>query len=140
MPTVRLAPVIAVVAAACVSPTTFGTAAIAGPDETTSATAEPLATLAAAAGFSLMTLPEATVLLDCMVTVPSTSPAPVIALVAAACVSPTTFGTLTCAALPDPLDPPPQATRASAKRGSTDPLIIRVMRPRVHVWPFVNSC
>jgi hypothetical protein len=65
-------------------PTTFGTATIAGPDETTSATAEPLVTLAAAAGFSLMTVPEVAVLLDCMVTAPTVSPAPVIEVVAAA--------------------------------------------------------
>jgi hypothetical protein len=56
--------VIAVVAAACVSPTTFGTATIAGPEETTSATADPCATLVPAAGLSLMTSPEVTVLLD----------------------------------------------------------------------------
>jgi hypothetical protein len=42
-----------------------------------------------------MTLPEATVLLDCGVTVPMVRPAPVMALVAAACVWPTTFGTAT---------------------------------------------
>src|SRR5580704_15286573 len=83
------------VAAACVSPTTFGTATGAGPEETTRFTAEPGATEVPAAGFSLMTLPAATVLLDAVVTVPSTRPAFVIAVVAAACVSPTTFGTLT---------------------------------------------
>jgi hypothetical protein len=58
-------------------------------------TAEPLATLAAAAGLSLMTLPEATVALACIVTVPSVRPAPVMAVVAAAWVLPTTFGTAT---------------------------------------------
>jgi hypothetical protein len=42
-----------------------------------------------------MTLPEATVALDCMVTVPSVRLAPVIAVVADACVLPTTFGTVT---------------------------------------------
>ena len=46
-------------------------------------------------GFWLMTLREATVLLACCVTVPAVSPAPVIAVVAAACVWPTTFGTAT---------------------------------------------
>ncbi len=56
---------IAVVAVACVSLTTFGTATVAGPEETTNATAVPLATLVPAAGVSLMTSPEATVLLDC---------------------------------------------------------------------------
>ncbi|HTV97886.1 MAG TPA: hypothetical protein VME42_17955 [Steroidobacteraceae bacterium] len=47
-------------------------------------TAEPLATLVPPAGLWLMTLPAATVLLDSMVTVPTTRPAPVIALLAAA--------------------------------------------------------
>jgi hypothetical protein len=54
------------------------------PVDTTRATAEPLATLVAAAGLSLMTFPEVTVLLDCMVTAPRVRPAPVIAVVAAA--------------------------------------------------------
>jgi len=43
-----------------------------------------------------MTSPEGMVLLDVVVTVPTTSPAPVMALEAAACVSPTTFGTGCC--------------------------------------------
>ena len=46
-------------------------------------TAEPLATVAPVAGVSLITLPERTVALDCMLTVPTVSPAPVIVLVAA---------------------------------------------------------
>jgi hypothetical protein len=50
VPTVKPAPVIAVVAAACVSDTTFGTATF-GPDEITSAIAVPAATCAPAAGF-----------------------------------------------------------------------------------------
>src|SRR5204862_1870530 len=95
VPAVRAAPVMALVADACVWPTTSGTATGAGPLETTRLTAEPLATLVPAAGLSLMTLPEATVLLDCIVTVPTVRPAPVMALVAAACVWPTTFGTAT---------------------------------------------
>src|SRR5207302_10692782 len=61
------------------------------PVETTRSTAEPLAAPAPAAGFSLITLPEATVVLDCCVTVPTVRPALVMALVAAACVSPTTL-------------------------------------------------
>ena len=60
-------------------------------------TAEPMFTVFPAAGLSLMTLPEATVLLDCRVTVPSTKPAPVMAVLAPACVSPTTLGTDTFA-------------------------------------------
>src|SRR5437588_5782155 len=88
----------ALVAAACVWPTTFGTATGVGagaPLETTRLTAEPFATLVPAAGLSLITLPEATVVLDCIVTVPAVRPALVRALVAAACVWPTTFGTAT---------------------------------------------
>src|SRR6267378_7874886 len=63
------------------------------PVETTRLTAEPLATLVPAGGLSLITLPEATVLLDCGVTVPMVRPAPVMALVAVACIWPTTLGT-----------------------------------------------
>src|SRR5204863_9401924 len=85
----------AVVAAACAWPTTFATATSAGPLETTRLTAEPLATLVPAVGLSLMTLPAATVLLDCIVTAPTVRPAPVMALAAAACVWPTTLGTAT---------------------------------------------
>jgi hypothetical protein len=55
----------------------------AGPVETTRLTAEPAATEVPAIGFSLMTPPEATVLLVAVVTVPTVSPAPVIAVLAA---------------------------------------------------------
>src|SRR5437016_12761481 len=88
----------ALAAAACVWPTTFGTATGVGagaPLETTRLTAEPFATLVPAAGLWLITLPEATVLLDCCVTAPLVRPALVMALAAAACVWPTTFGTAT---------------------------------------------
>ena len=51
VPTVRPAVVIADVAAACVRPTTFGTATCGGPDETTSATALPTFTCVVATGF-----------------------------------------------------------------------------------------
>src|SRR5580693_2359970 len=68
-----------------------------GPEETTRSTAEPTFTNVPAVGLSLITLPAATVLLDCVVTVPTVRPAPVIAVVAAACVNPTTFGTANCA-------------------------------------------
>jgi hypothetical protein len=89
-PTTSPAPVIAVVAAACVRLLTFGTdtgpGAGTGPVETTRFTAEPAATPTPDAGFWLLTLPAGTVALDCCVTVPTTSPAPVIAVVAAACV------------------------------------------------------
>jgi hypothetical protein len=56
-------------------------------------TADPKVTEVPASGFSLITSPEDTVLDDCCVTVPTVSPAPVTAALAAACVLPTTFGT-----------------------------------------------
>jgi hypothetical protein len=62
---------------------------------TTRFTAEPLATLVPADGFSLITAPAATVVLDCCAVVPRIRPTPVIAIDAADCVSPTTLGTLT---------------------------------------------
>ena len=96
VPSVSPAPVIAVVAAACVWPTTFGVATCGRPLETTSATAVPVATCVPAVGTWLMTDPDGTVVLDAVVTVPSVRPAPVIADVAAACVWPTTFGVATC--------------------------------------------
>jgi hypothetical protein len=72
-------------------------------------TAEPFDTLVPAAGLSLMTSPETTVLLDCIVTVPTVRPAAVIADSAAAWVSPVTVGTLIGGGVPDPLEaPPPQ--------------------------------
>jgi hypothetical protein len=70
-------------------------------------TAEPELTLVPAIGLSLMTLPDATVGLLAVVTVPTTSPAPVMAVVAAAWVSPTTLGTATGAA-------PVETTRLNA--------------------------
>src|SRR5207248_9483353 len=82
-PTVTPPPPFAPPARACVWPTTFGTAICAGPLETTRLTGEPLATFVPAGGLSLMTLPAATVLLDCIVTAPTVRPAPVMALVAA---------------------------------------------------------
>jgi hypothetical protein len=48
-----------------------------------------------AAGLWLMTLPVGTVALLCVVTIPSVSPAAVSAVVAPACVNPTTFGAAT---------------------------------------------
>src|SRR3954468_7212194 len=95
-PTVRFTLVIAAVAAACVWPTTFGTATCGKPDETTSATALPVVTCVPAAGASLITEPVGTVVLDAVVTAPTVRFTPVIAVVAAACVWPTTFGTATC--------------------------------------------
>src|SRR5262245_2132205 len=93
VPTTRPAVVIAVEAAVCVRPTTFGTAICGRPDDTTIFTAVPGPTCAAAVGFWLITDPDGTVVLDCCVTVPTTRPAFVMAVVAAAWVSPTTFGT-----------------------------------------------
>src|SRR5262245_19832511 len=96
VPTTRPAFVIAVVAAVCVRPTTFGTATCGGPDDTTRFTELPTATCVAAAGAWLITEPAGTVVLDCCVIVPTTRPAFVIAVVAAVFFSPTTFGTATC--------------------------------------------
>jgi hypothetical protein len=88
VPSTRPAPVIALVAAGWVNPTTFGTDTITGPLETTKLTAEPKVTLVPAVGLSEITRPDATVALDCKVTAPTVSPAPVIAVVAAAWVIP----------------------------------------------------
>src|SRR5947208_485116 len=87
-PTVKPAVVIAVVAAACVSPRMLRPAPSGGPDDTTSATALPLTICVPAVGFSLMMAPAGTVVLDAVVIVPTVKPAVVIAVVAAACVSP----------------------------------------------------
>jgi hypothetical protein len=95
VPSVRPAAVKSVVAAACVSPTTEGTVT-GGPDEITSATALPAATCVPLVGFWLITDPDATVVLDAEVTVPTVRPAVVKSVVAAACVSPNTEGTVTC--------------------------------------------
>src|SRR3954452_19894426 len=75
---------------------TFGTATCGRPEETTSATAMPVATCVPATGDSLITEPAGTVVLEAVVTVPTTRFALVIAVVAAAWVRPTTFGTGTC--------------------------------------------
>src|SRR4051812_23098146 len=96
VPTTSCAVVIAVVAAACVNPTTAGVLTCGRPVETVSATALPTTTSAPAAGLWLMTLPDGTVMLVAVVMVPTTSCAVVIAVVAAAWVRPTTPGALTC--------------------------------------------
>ncbi|HUA26402.1 MAG TPA: hypothetical protein VMA54_19895, partial [Steroidobacteraceae bacterium] len=72
---------------------TLGTATIAGPEDATKFTADPGATSAPTVGVSLMILPDAMLVLDCWVTAPTVRPAPVMVLDAAACMSPTTFGT-----------------------------------------------
>src|SRR5256714_224163 len=102
-PRVRPAPVLAAVAADPAWPRTVASAIGGEPLETTRLTAEPLATLVPAVGLSLMPLPAATVLLDCCVTAPTMRPAPVMALVAAACIWPTTFGTSTGGGGGDPI-------------------------------------
>jgi len=93
VPRARPAAVIAVVAAACVNPTTVGTDTCGGPEDTTRLTVDPTLTCVPAVGFELITRPEATVGLGAVVTVPKARPAAVIAVVAAACVNPTTVGT-----------------------------------------------
>src|SRR6185503_4982153 len=95
-PTVSPAVVITVIAAGWVRPTTLGAGTCGRPLETTSDTALLIASCVPAAGVWLITDPAGTVVLDAVVTVPSVSPAPVIAVVAAACVWPTTFGVATC--------------------------------------------
>src|SRR6476661_2369547 len=82
LPTTSPAFVIAVVAAACVTPTTLGTATFGGPDDTTIATALPLAARAKAAGVWLSTMPDGTVVLDAVVTSPTMNPASVNVVVA----------------------------------------------------------
>src|SRR5919198_330350 len=96
LPSVSCAEVIALVAAACVRLTTFGTATCGGPLETTRLTALPTTTSLPDVGVWLITDPVGTVVLDALVTVPTVRPADVIVLVAAACVKLTTFGTATC--------------------------------------------
>jgi hypothetical protein len=61
-----------------------------------------------------MTSPEATLLLDCIVTAPNVRPAPVIEVVAAAWVMPTTLGTETIEVPPEPPPPPPQPEAISS--------------------------
>ena len=61
VPSTRPAPVIALVAAGWVNPTTFGTDTITGPLETTKLTAEPKVTIVPAVGLSEITRPDATV-------------------------------------------------------------------------------
>jgi len=76
-----------------------------GPEETTRATEDPVAILEPDAGLSLMTFPEGTVELDCVVTVPTVRPAARSVEVAAAWELPSTLGTVTSVVLL----PPPQA-------------------------------
>ena len=98
--TVKPAPVSDAVAAACVCPTTFGTATAGGPLETTRATDDPTSTVVAAAGLWLMTMPEATVVLLANVIGAPTRPASLSAFSASPCVpmepngAPTTSGTM----------------------------------------------
>jgi hypothetical protein len=123
VPTTNPTPVIAVDAAVCVSFNTFGTitcVTCAGPLEITRFTDDPVFTDVPATGLSLITSPEGTVLLDAVVTVPTTSPAPVIAVDAAVCVSFTTFGTDTCA---PPLDVPFSVTRPMFQFAYRKPIV-----------------
>src|SRR5688572_23987642 len=78
----------------------------------TSATAVPTSTSAPAAGFCAITDPAGTVRLVAVVIAPSTRPASVIAVVAAACVRFTTSGTATCGL-------PVETTNATAPPTST---------------------
>ena len=93
VPTVSPAPVIALVAAACVWFTTMGTRTDDDPVETTISTLVPAATSEPACGLWLMTSPIGTVACDAVSTAPNVSPAVVIALPAAASVKLITLGT-----------------------------------------------
>ena len=73
VPTVSPAAVIALVAAACVRPTTFGTLTGAGPADTTRFTELPVATGVRAAGVTPTIDPAATVALGAALTVPTVS-------------------------------------------------------------------
>src|SRR5690349_21350619 len=95
-PTTRCAAVIAVLAAASVRPATSGALTWGAPVETTSANALPTTTSAPATGDWLITEPAGTVRLGAVVTVPTTSCAPVIAVVADDWLRPTTSGAPTC--------------------------------------------
>src|SRR4051812_18243543 len=99
-PTVRPAAVMALDAAVWVCPVTFGTLTGAGPEETTSKTVLPELTLVPPAGVWLITIPAGTVALEA-VDMDPTSPAPLMAAVAAVWVWPTTFGTVTGAGGPE---------------------------------------
>jgi hypothetical protein len=111
---------------------------VAGPVLTVRFTEEPLATLVPAAGDSLMTLPDATVLLLAMATAPTARPAVVMADVADACDDPTTFGTVTDVPPPPPpgvvlplLPPPPQPVSSTATLNMTD---IQVLAFRAFIF------
>src|SRR5450755_4383917 len=103
LPSSSPTPVIVIAAAGSVSPTTGGTLTTA-PDEISKLTALPRKlgknaafTSVPAGGFSPITLPAVTpVRLGAVVTVPTKSPALVIAVTAADSVSPNTFGTGAC--------------------------------------------
>src|SRR5204863_9779039 len=84
-PTVSVADVIALEAAACVRFTTLGTATCGRPDDTTSDSAVVRRAAAAAAGLWLMTDPAGTVRLDAVVTAPTVSAGVGLAVDAAAC-------------------------------------------------------
>src|SRR5439155_8713455 len=92
VPTTRLTAPRIPATADCGCPTTFGTVT---PDETTRLTGLPEGTSVPASGSWEMTEPTGTDVLDTLVTVPSVRPPLTIAVVAAACVSATTFGTET---------------------------------------------
>src|SRR5205823_14946330 len=88
----------------------------AGPDDTTRLTADPAATEVPAVGVCEITLPAGTVDDACVVIVPTTKPAAVIAVVAAVCGSPAWIPMLSVAGLPDTarLTADPAATEVPA--------------------------
>ena len=113
---VRPAPVIAEIAAASDRPTTFGTSTLAGPSETVNAMPVPGAWLVPAGGAWLMTMPAAVALLTPF-TEPTVRPAAARADAAAACVTPTTFGTSAPTAMTT-FTVLPNALQRAGRRGS----------------------
>src|SRR5258708_5297035 len=112
VPTANPTPVIAVVAAVWVVPTTLGTATGAGPVETTRSTVEPWKSIVPPAGLWLITDPDGTVASNVGFTVPSNNPALMMGVVGAICGAWPTWGRTTAAG-------PIETTRSIAVVGAT---------------------
>ena len=111
----------------------MGEGGCARPDETSSLTADPTVTCVPATGFWLMTLPEATVLLEAEVTVPKTRPTPASGVAAAACVCPTTLGTATVPAWPAIAPVPLKVMVCAASGALFSALSMRIADPEKKV-------
>ena len=106
------------------------------PRETTSATGAPGSSTLPAAGVELITRPAGIVSLNAVVTAPTVKPAPVIAVVAAACVMPTTFGTTRTSA-PGATMVPSENCNSSMFRSVSVPSL-PVPKPAPAVWTTVT--